>query len=991
MSADISLFDLVNLSIGTPEVGAVNLNALHTTLHAILAHLNIQNVTTGWRKEDAPPPPQDSPDLPLSQPSSPYHHVELKLRQIEGQLATLEKLPTAIDLLGRTGSTTTPVNDMWQLMKLCRKSQANEDGVSKSMLLIQDLLKEIQDLKESRDSLKTEVNSLKKQLDQLNLTELVDRINAVEQCCHRVEDLDTATKELQSRIGQYPDPDDLSQCVSWEIMQTALVSDGQTFQKALGESVPMVPSFSALTAPSPGDVGQHAVSLLQQSFSDGALTAGGRLRSRVAERYPETMEALREVGRLRERHNTLKGRVDELEASKADQTQLQDLQKILADMDDRDMPENLMDQLNHLKVLVDSLMGDRAKLGNLEKLVLNIGTDHGSGTGSETEFRWSDSEAEHSPDSEQGQFRLQINYLRNALQKVLRTENISAKAEQKTQKDSQPQDQLDDLRDTLEDMMASTSSLLSQSFQQEVPEQSQGSQAGGQGSPTCPSCSLDVSKKVSQLFQRYEKLQGLVSGLMKQPGGPRPPVESSELMSDVQGAILLLQAECEKLHGTANHLKEEHSQKQSDIDRLYKSMGKLDEKKADKELVEMEIEIKADKEALDTKVSRMQFDSMTEQLNTMFQDLLSKIIDQEQDWHKVIEKISSEMECKLNRIELDPVKNQLEDRWNKIRKQLQAQPAPKEDDAAGIRMQLVKRFKCISCDRPVDMLTPGPHLVTVPFSPGLPSHKSIRPYTTYELEQVRQHSRSLTPASNQSHFDVARPERSQIQRIHTMMCRQIEKAQNHLREVGYSRFPSVLSPLQMTGQRLPKHERIPEMVEYSYLALSRSCGGSHTMTYPNRRYARYSRFSHTEEDPISPSTLKHAQPEEVGILGFDGQIYKGRLNSRSVKPMDARLPNISSKDAVKSKEKVVHSQSQKSVSNETGRWSPMRPQSAKTQRSRSASGSSVRERAVSSLGCLSQPRSPSHADSPNELQPKKPVLELHVDLSQATEEPVTNL
>lgn len=37
-------------------------------------------------------------------------------------------------------------------------------------------------------------------------------------------------------------------------------------------------------------------------------------------------------------------------------------------------------------------------------------------------------------------------------------------------------------------------------------------------------------------------------------------------MNDVQGAIMQLQAECEKLHGTANHLIEEHSQKQVHID-----------------------------------------------------------------------------------------------------------------------------------------------------------------------------------------------------------------------------------------------------------------------------------------------------------------------------------------------------------------------------------------------------------------------------------------
>lgn len=43
----------------------------------------------------------------------------------------------------------------------------------------------------------------------------------------------------------------------------------------------------------------------------------------------------------------------------------------------------------------------------------------------------------------------------------------------------------------------------------------------------------------------------------------------------------------------------------------------------------------------------MQFDSMTEQLSAMFHELLSKVTGQEQDWHKVMDKLSTEMECKV--------------------------------------------------------------------------------------------------------------------------------------------------------------------------------------------------------------------------------------------------------------------------------------------------------------------------------------------------------
>lgn len=45
----ISLYDLLNVSIGTPQVGAVNFSALHALLHAVLQQLDIQQVKTRWR------------------------------------------------------------------------------------------------------------------------------------------------------------------------------------------------------------------------------------------------------------------------------------------------------------------------------------------------------------------------------------------------------------------------------------------------------------------------------------------------------------------------------------------------------------------------------------------------------------------------------------------------------------------------------------------------------------------------------------------------------------------------------------------------------------------------------------------------------------------------------------------------------------------------------------------------------------------------------
>lgn len=56
---------------------------------------------------------------------------------------------------------------------------------------------------------------------------------------------------------------------------------------------------------------------------------------------------------------------------------------------------------------------------------------------------------------------------------------------------------------------------------------------------------------------------------------------------------------------------------------------------------------KADKSALAAKVSRVQFDATTEQLNHMMQELVAKMTGQEQDWQKMLDKLLVEMDNKV--------------------------------------------------------------------------------------------------------------------------------------------------------------------------------------------------------------------------------------------------------------------------------------------------------------------------------------------------------
>ncbi|XP_026179902.1 uncharacterized protein C16orf96 homolog isoform X2 [Mastacembelus armatus] len=391
--------------------------------------------------------------------------------------------------------------------------------------------------------------------------------------------------------------------------------------------------------------------------------------------------------------------------------------------------------------------------------------------------------------------------------------------------------------------------------------------------------------------------QDVSNNLMDQLNGQSALIDSLmsdqeknvELVNDVQTAILQLQAECEKLHETTRCLHEDNRQKQSHIEELYKTTEELEEKKADKQMVESEI--KADKSALDSKVSRLQFDSMTEQLNTMFHELLNKVMGQEQDWHKVMDKLSTEMECKLNRIELDSVKKQLEDRWKNIHEKLQAQGAPEHEDAAGIRKQLVDRFHCLSCDRPVVKHTPGPHLVTLPSTPGFPSHKSIRPFTVYALEQFRQHYRS---------------------------------------------------------------ERNSEPTDHSPVAMWRSCGGSHTITSAGQRRPGLQYMKHHSQTEVD-GMIQSEEVDIVGLDGhiYKGRLNPTVIRNTDTKLPTISTKDGVCKTKDKARCSPPHKPAvSPEVGHSVLVQHPHGARSA--QCSRSASSSSGRDWPVSALGCASQ-------------------------------------
>ncbi|XP_070790512.1 glutamine-rich protein 2 [Pituophis catenifer annectens] len=517
------------------------------------------------------------------------------------------------------------------------------------------------------------------------------------------------------------------------------------------------------------------------------------------------------------------------------------------------------------------------------------------------------------------QITLQVGYLRATVHdiekelKELRQKQDMGKAkleQSMTDNAYYLQEQLDKLRSVIENMMSSSSTLLSMSMPP-IPES-----GAAQVQGTCAACSLDVSEKVSQLFKRYEQLQDSVNNFMLRQAESKTKKpkqrQDEEVLNQIQSTILQVQEDCEKLNATTGNLVEDHHQKQKEISALYKSLEKLENEKVDKDSLETEIHVKADKTALAAKVSRTQFDATTEQLHKMMQELLNKMVGQEQDWQKMLDKLLIEMDSKLDRLELDPFRQQLEDRWKDIRKQLkQRVPQDEGDEAAGIRRRLLAHFHCISCDRPLEMVVPGPRITTLPAVPGLPAHQSLRPYMVYEMEQIRQLNRNNLKLGPGVRFDALEKSASlnKLRRIHSKMLMDIQKVQSHYggaARVNAQMIRDALQSQYLGSSPFGKRERLPEMADVSYMNIPRHCGGSHTLTHPFRRYVKLQQFSQSmpSVQPDESTMLAMMKHEEVDILGLDGHIYKGR--------MDTHLPSITGKEYVpRTRSKLARSSSQR--------------------------------------------------------------------------------
>ncbi|XP_027694807.1 uncharacterized protein C16orf96 homolog isoform X2 [Vombatus ursinus] len=796
MSFTIKFKDLLNLAIGTPDPGVVvNFNALHILLHSIMEHLNLEEQTQvlpGSEKDYLPCSPfqvtsgkKPGKKSEESEEDILYHTpfdriintFGQRLSVVESQMAFLEALPSTEQLLESSLPFKKPAQDMWQMLKLQKKVEGNEEGMTKAMQTLQELLTTIYTLQSDTDYFRMEMEQLKEKVDKISLDEVNKHSEELKDQQDQLKHLQLDMEDIKNKLCSFPDGSDIMQ---WTTLHDAMYSQAdtkETSEKAeakTSEVTPQVTSEEASktlktpktpstrippvktaqprsdTMPSPFDKALVAMGITTDAetlasvgiaIDPGILTAMGittdpHILATMGitpvpgaglgtAGEPGTTAASTTgrsfIGPSSTGHSSSAGPPSSTGPSSTaglslgispdlswnassflaalgiipNETTLDELGidtnadsltalgstvdpatlVALAVLTGKGLPTQL-----HSPVPVPTLLEvlgttTESKTRVVPENSTSLDTTAGKGTPVAVS-------SPHSPVKSSSQVSEGIVSSTKSLKQLLTGQPLSAEGKRLTTKRSMGR---------LINLPTEYDSLKEQFAKLEDKVQQQANCLANLQFLNSLGLTPQLDSEMSRLRDKINTLQ-----------------ESGQKNKAYEQHLEKVQEHCNLLEKVTETLQD----KMEDIKGLKIVVKQLEMRKVDKTRMEEQMKEKADKSALAFKASRADLEFATVQLHDMMHDMLQKISVHEQDWQKVLEKLFLDVDSKLGHMDLDPVKKQMEHIWKFVKKHLSEGPRFDADSAAGFKKQLFERVKCISCDRPVEMMT-SPQLISI--------------------------------------------------------------------------------------------------------------------------------------------------------------------------------------------------------------------------------------------------------------------------------------
>jgi len=353
----------------------------------------------------------------------------------------------------------------------------------------------------------------------------------------------------------------------------------------------------------------------------------------------------------------------------------------------------------------------------------------------------------------------------------------------------------------------------------------------------------------------------------------------------------------DKLTNVANGLSSLYDECRLRNDMIYdiqKRLDRLEEGKADKsELMKMNDE-KANKSQLKVTVNREDFDNAIRDMSGQINRILTDMMELETNWKLVINDTQDSLKMAMSSKDMELFKKNLESRLKTLKNLLETTRAQEtrdqgtNDSTAVFRKQLLG-YRCVTCDKDT-LPVAGDPVASIPLSGHLPHIDTIRPYTAFDLHNIRSQGKYGRTGYDERVWMKTKNKTDHNYRKH------VAESLNYAFNAYEEHDMNDSLPIQ-GGSSIPKG--------YAITQAGRSCGAGHTLTNPHIRFTNLRssndewgaqnqdfRYDHRAPTPNAQPSEQRTQQQvaekvvhdkveqthhETEILGSDGHIYKGRF------------------------------------------------------------------------------------------------------------------